>query len=189
MWFICGLGNPGKKYVNTRHNIGINVVDNLINRYNFIVKKKDESKEIFKGKFLNNSCLLCKPKTYINVSGNIIRELVNFYKIENSKILIIHDDLDLKVGKVKIKFGGSNAGHNGLLSIDKAIGRDYKRLRIGIGHPGSKELVSSYVLNKFNKNDIQQINKIINAISENFSLIFDEEGLFLSKLYNEIHKE
>ena len=118
-----------------------------------------------------------------------INELVSFYKIENSKILIINDDLDLKVGKVKVKFGGSNAGHNGLLSIDRAIGKDYKRLRIGIGHPGYKDQVSSYVLNKFNKNDNKQINRIIDAISKNFSLIFDEEGLFLSKLYNEIKSQ
>jgi len=189
MWFICGLGNPGGKYANTRHNIGIDVVDNLIDRYNFAIKKNDESKEIFKGKLFNINCLLCKPKTYINLSGDLIRELVNFYKIEKSKILVIHDDLDLKIGKVKIKFGGSNAGHNGLLSVDNAIGRDYKRLRIGIGHPGSKELVSSYVLSKFNKNDTKQINRIINSISENFSLIFDDEGLFLSKIYNEFYKE
>ena len=188
MWFICGLGNPGKKYINTRHNIGIDVIDNIINRYNFVLKKNDDSKEIFLGKFLNYDCLLCKPKTYINISGKLIGEIVKFYKIESSKILIIHDDLDLKLGKVKIKFGGSNAGHNGLLSIDKTIGKDYKRLRIGIGHPGSKDLVSSYVLKKFKKDEISQIYKIMNSISENFSMIFDEEGLFLSKLYNQIDK-
>ena len=111
----------------------------------------------------------------MNVSGSPIREIVNFFKIPKSKILIIHDDLDLVVGKVKIKIGGGNGGHNGLSSIDQTIGKNYKRLRIGIGHPGSKDLVSSYVLKKFNKADRKIIEKIIELLTESFSLIFDDK--------------
>ena len=153
MWLICGLGNPGNKFKDTRHNIGFNLVDSIIQKYDFELKKKDKSKELFKGTINNNICLFCKSLEFMNLSGNVISEIINFYKISKNKILIIHDDLDLKVGKVKIKIGGGNGGHNGLASIDNCIGTDYKRLRIGIGHPGSKDLVSSYVLQEFNKED------------------------------------
>ena len=145
MWLICGLGNPGKKYQNTRHNIGFNLLDSIINQYNCELYKKDKSKEIYKGLIENKNFLFCKPLNYMNLSGPVIREIVNFYKIPKSKILIIHDDLDLIVGKVKIKIGGGNAGHNGLSSIDENIGTNYKRLRIGIDHPGSKELVLIFI--------------------------------------------
>ena len=108
----------------------------------------------------------------MNLSGQVIGEVTKFYKIPCSKILIIHDDLDLIVGIVKIKIGGGNGGHNGLLSIDRTINRNYKRLRIGIGHPGSKEQVSSYVLKKFNKVDRKIIDRIIELLNELFTLIF-----------------
>ena len=144
MWFVCGLGNPGKKYINTRHNIGFDLFDSIIDKYNCKLKKKDKSKEILKGSIAKKTCLFCKPMIYMNQSGPVIREVLNFYKISKSKIIIIHDDIDLIVGKVKIKNGGGNGGHKGLSSIDENIGRNYKRLRIGVGHPGSKELVSSH---------------------------------------------
>ena len=170
MWLICGLGNPGKKYRNTRHNIGFDIADSIVNEYNFKLYKKDKTKEIFRGSIKKINCLLCKPQTYMNISGSPIREIASFYKIPKSKILIIHDDLDLVVGKVKIKTGGGNGGHNGLYSIDQAIGKNYKRLRIGIGHPGSKDLVSSYVLRKFDKHNREIVEKIINIITELFKV-------------------
>jgi len=186
MWLICGLGNPGNKFKNTRHNIGFNLVDSIIQKYDFELKKKDKSKELFKGTINNNICLFCKSLEFMNLSGNVISEIINFYKISKNKILIIHDDLDLKVGKVKIKIGGGNGGHNGLASIDNCIGTDYKRLRIGIGHPGSKDLVSSYVLQEFNKEDFNKISNIIKFLSESFELIFNEDNIILTKLANEI---
>ena len=131
---------------------------------------------------------MCKPQTYMNISGSPIREIASFYKIPKSKILIIHDDLDLVVGKVKIKTGGGNGGHNGLYSIDQAIGKNYKRLRIGIGHPGSKDLVSSYVLRKFDKHNREIVEKIINIITELFSLIFYKKELFLTRFSLKIKK-
>ena len=188
MWLICGLGNPGEKYQNTRHNIGFDLVEAIIEKYNFTLDKKDKTKEIYKGSIKKNDCLFCKPKTYMNISGLPIREIVNFHKIPKSKILIIHDDLDLVVGKVKIKIGGGNGGHNGLSSIDDAIGTNYKRLRIGINHPGSKELVSSYVLEKFNIDDRKIIDKVIESITQKFSLIFEDDKLLLTKLSLEIKK-
>jgi PTH1 family peptidyl-tRNA hydrolase len=182
MWFICGLGNPGKKYFLTRHNLGFDVVDSLIDKNSCELIKKDKKKELYKGAAYNNKCLFCKPLTYMNMSGQVIREIVNFYKIPKSKIIVIHDDLDLAVGKIKIKIGGGNGGHNGLLSIDEAIGKKFKRLRIGIGHPGSKDLVSSYVLKKFSRKDRGFINNKIELLTKYFSLIFENESLLLTKI-------
>ena len=145
MFLICGLGNPGKEYINTRHNVGFNLIDKLVKFYDFLPFKKDSKREIFKGQIENYSCLLMKPLNFMNLSGQPIQEITNFYKIKKKNIFIIHDDLDLELGKVKIKFGGGNGGHNGLLNIDEMIGNDYYRLRIGIDHPGMKHLVSNYV--------------------------------------------
>ena len=119
MFLICGLGNPGKEYTNTRHNIGFNLIDKLSNFYNFLPFKKDTKKEVLKGDINHQSCLLMKPLNFMNLSGQPIQEIVNFYKIDKKKIYIIHDDLDLELGKVKLKFGGGNGGHNGLSNIDE----------------------------------------------------------------------
>ena len=182
MWFLCGLGNPEKKYKLTRHNLGFNVLDSIIETNNCILIKKDKYKELYKGKIGIHNCMLCKPLSYMNLSGLIIGELSNFYKIPKSKIIIIHDDLDLALGKIKIKNGGGNGGHNGLRSIDKNIGKNYKRLRVGIGHPGSKELVSTYVLEKFTHEDRKVIDNKINGLTKYFSLIFEDVGLLLTKI-------
>ena len=182
MWLICGLGNPGKKYLHTRHNIGFDILDSLVKKYSLNLIKKDKLKEIYKGNINSIECILCKPLVFINKSGIIVKKVSKFYQIPNNKILIIHDDLDLKLSKVKVKIGGGNGGHNGLLDIDKNIGKDYKRLRFGIGHPGDKNLVSSYVLKKFIKEDREIVNQIIELISINFTLIFDNESLFLTKI-------
>ena len=182
MWFLCGLGNPGKKYKFTRHNLGFNILDSIIEKNNCILIKNDKNKELYKGKIGIHDCLLCKPLNYMNLSGPIIGELINFYKIPESKIIIIHDDLDLILGKIKIKTGGGNGGHNGLRSIDRSIGKNYKRLRIGIGHPGLKELVSTYVLDKFTREDRKIINHKINVLTKYFSLIFEDDGLLLTKI-------
>jgi len=182
MWLLCGLGNPDKKYHLTRHNLGFDLIYKLVNLYNFTLIKKDKNKELYKGKIGIEECLLCKPMTYMNRSGFPIREIINYYKISKSKIIVIHDDLDLKVGKVKIKTGGGNGGHNGLLSIDDTIGKNYKRLRIGIGRPVLKEMISSYVLEKFSTEDRELIENKTSLLSINFSLIFEDEVLLLTKI-------
>ena len=182
MFLICGLGNPGKEYINTRHNIGFNLVDKLASFYNFVPFKKDTKKEILKGIIANNSCLLMKPLNFMNLSGQPIREIISFYKIEKNKIFIIHDDLDLELGKVKIKLGGGNGGHNGLSSIDEMIGNNYYRIRLGIDHPGMKHLVSNYVLNKFNEDEIKKIDNQLDNITKNFDILLNDTSLFLTKL-------
>ena len=182
MWLICGLGNPGKKYLYTRHNIGFDILDSLVKKYSLNLIKKDKLKEIYKGNINSIECILCKPLVFVNQSGMIVKKISKFYQIPNKNILMIHDDLDLKLSKVKVKIGGGNGGHNGLLDTDKNIGKDYKRLRFGIDHPGNKKLVSSYVLKKFSKEDREIVNQIIELISIHFPLIFDNESLFLTKI-------
>lgn len=182
MWLVCGLGNPSIKYDLTRHNLGFDSINSLEKFYDFQAVKKDKDVELYKGEIEGEICLLCKPLNYMNLSGPPISNVINFFKISQSKVIIIHDDLDLVVGKVKIKIGGGNGGHNGLLSIDNSISKNYKRIRIGIGHPGEKKMVSSYVLKKFSKEDRKQIDKKISLITKNFSLIFNNDSLFLNKL-------
>lgn len=185
MFLICGLGNPGKEYINTRHNVGFNLVDKLSIFYNFSPFKKDSKKEVFKGLINNNSCLLMKPLKFMNLSGQPIQEIMNFYKIEKNNIFIIHDDLDLELGKIKIKLGGGNGGHNGLSSIDEMIGSSYYRLRIGIDHPGMKDLVSNYVLNKFTNKEFDIVEDKLNKITKNFDILLHDASLFLTKLAEE----
>ena len=185
MFLICGLGNPGNEYINTRHNIGFNLIDKLATFHNFAPFKKDTKKEIFKGIISKNSCLLMKPLKFMNLSGQPIREVMSFYKIEKNKIFIIHDDLDLELGKIKIKFGGGNGGHNGLSNIDEIIGNDYYRIRVGIDHPGMKHLVSNYVLNKFKKDEIKKIDNQLDNIAKNFEILLNDTSLFLTKLAEE----
>ena len=186
MWLICGLGNPGEKYLHTRHNIGFDILDLLVKEYSLNLIKKDKLKEIYKGNINSIECVLCKPLVFVNLSGTVIKKVRNLYKIPNNKILIIHDDLDLKLCKLKVKIGGGNGGHNGLLNTDQYIGKDYKRLRFGIGHPGEKKLVSSYVLKKFIKEDRKIVDHSIKLITTHFSLIFEDESLFLTKITSEI---
>ena len=182
MFLICGLGNPGKDYINTRHNIGFNLIDKLSIYYNFLPFKKDTKREVLKGNINHQSCLLMKPLNFMNLSGQPIKEIVNFYKIDKKKIYIIHDDLDLELGKVKLKFGGGNGGHNGLSNIDEMIGKDYNRIRIGISHPGYKDLVSNYVLNKFTNDEMNLIESKLDKVTENFNTLLDDQVLFLTKL-------
>ena len=188
MWFICGLGNPGREYKKTRHNLGFDILDSIVKKNNFQINKEDKNKILFKGNFGNNTCLFCKPMTFMNLSGQVIGKLVNYYKIPKSKIIIIHDDIDLMLGKIKIKTGGGSGGHNGISSIDNSIGKNYRRIKIGVGRPVSKEFVSSFVLEKFDKFDREIIDRLINKITKNFELILNDESLFLSKIALEIKK-
>lgn len=157
---IVGLGNPGAEYQGNRHNIGFMAVDALAGSTGFKNKFHGQMAEIS----INGSkCLLLKPLTYMNRSGISVSELCNFYKIAPAECLVIHDELDIPPGSLRTKFGGSNAGHNGLKDIDRAIGSDYWRLRVGIGHPGHSGMVSSYVLSDFSTEEKKQLPDIIAA--------------------------
>ena len=144
--------------------------------------KADKIKELYSGIINNQKIFVLKPLTFMNLSGKAVSEIVNFYKIKLDHTFVIHDDLDLELSKVKIKQGGGNGGHNGLESIDQFIGENYFRIRIGIDHPGHKDLVSSYVLNKFSKSEEEIINKKIDKMVKNIELIFSDIPLFLTKI-------
>ena len=182
MFLICGLGNPGKKYTNTRHNIGFKLADKIITYFDLKKIKEDKIKQLFSGEINNTRVLVLKPLTFMNLSGKAVLEIVNFYKINKDNIFVIHDDLDLQLAKIKIKKGGGNGGHNGLQSIDEYLGENYNRIRIGIDHPGHKDLVSTYVLNNFANDEEKKIEKKLEKIKNNIDLIFSDLPLFLTKI-------
>ena len=184
MLLISGLGNPGKKYLNNRHNAGFILVDEIAENFQKEFKKKFKG-QISEVNILNKKIIISKPDTFMNLSGQSIAEIKKFYKIQNQNIFIVHDDLDLEIGKVKVKNGGSNGGHNGLDSVSECIGNDYNRIRIGISHPGNKNLVESYVLHDFSIEETKIIKKSNERIKENINYLlnnnFDE---FSSRVNN-----
>ncbi len=162
---IVGLGNPGVEYVNTRHNVGFMAIDFLVPADTTWKKEKNA---------LTTHCdidgrrvIFAKPQTFMNNSGEAVQPLMTFYKIPLENVIVIHDDMDLKLGSIREKVGGSSAGHNGIKSIDNAVGNDYRRIRIGIGHPRDFELMmdpADWVLGKFNSEQLRQINSAIKSI-------------------------
>jgi len=150
MLLIVGLGNPGKQYETTRHNIGFRVVDKLINDSG----ARDVSKSSFQGElFKTSNTLFLKPTTYMNLSGNSVQVVKNFYKIELEDIVVIHDDIDLGFSALRFKNGGGHGGHNGLRSIDAMVGKEYNRVRMGVGKPAYKSQVADYVLHAFSEEE------------------------------------
>jgi PTH1 family peptidyl-tRNA hydrolase len=173
MQLIVGLGNYGKEYLKTRHNAGFIVVDYLSNnlRLTWNHDKKMQA-NIAYGTFDNSKLIFCKPNTYMNCSGAAVLAVVSYYRIRPEDILVIHDDIDLELGKIKIKFAGGSGGHNGLRSIDHLLSKDYHRLRIGIGRPGNSEFsVSDYVLGSFTDDEYNCILNSIKVVDDNFSLL------------------
>jgi PTH1 family peptidyl-tRNA hydrolase len=151
---LIGLGNPGNKYQLNRHNIGFMTVDALAQNLEMPPWIKNFHGFWTQKKINGETLMLLKPTTFMNKSGVSVSECMNFYKLKPDNLLVIHDDLDLQTGKIKIKMGGGDGGHNGLKSISNHLGRDYYRFRIGIGHPGDKNLVSSYVLEDFTASEM-----------------------------------
>ncbi len=182
MFLICGLGNPGVRYKDTRHNVGFKLADQIIHYYDFTILRANKESELFSGNINNKKVLIVKPLTFMNLSGKTVMEIINFYKIKKNNLFVIHDDLDLKLAKIKIKKGGRNGGHNGLSSIDQYLGEEYNRIRIGIDHPGHKDLVSKYVLNKFSNEEVEVLDKKFEKVVTNLSYIFIDIPFFLTKI-------
>lgn len=156
MTLIVGLGNPGKEYSQTRHNIGFMVIDELLNNCSY----QDVGKSSFEGEvFKSSNAVFLKPMTYMNLSGKSILKIKNFYKL--NRVIIIHDDLDLPFGALRFKFGGGHGGHNGLRSADAAITKEYIRVRMGIGRPENKTEVASFVLSSFSQDEKQCLDEWI----------------------------
>lgn len=168
LWLIAGLGNPGRQYEGHRHNIGFMAVDRLVEAYRLTPNGAKFHAECWRGKIDGKDMLALKPQTYMNRSGIAAGEAARFFKIPPEQVIVIHDELDLLPGKLKVKIGGGHGGHNGLKDIDRALGQNYWRVRLGIGHPGRKEMVHSHVLSDFSKEEWALEEPLLDATVRHF---------------------
>ena len=183
MLLLVGLGNPSPENENNRHNIGFKII-NAINQKFSLSKQKPKFKGLLTtGKIGDKKVYAIKPLTFMNNSGICIRELIEYFKIDSVDVIVFHDDLDINLGKITVKFGGSSAGHNGIESIDKFIGKDYSRVRIGIGRPERKNMVTDHVLDNFTDDEENSITEVTNNIVEYLPVLIDKKlNLFSSKV-------
>ena len=185
MILFVGLGNPTSESQDNRHNIGFKIIDAINKKFTLSKQKPKFKGLVTTGNISNNKVYAIKPLTFMNNSGICIRELIEYFKIEVEDVIVFHDDLYVDLGKVKAKFGGSSAGHNGIESIDKFIGKEYSRVRIGIGKPGPKISTSDYVLNNFNDEEKIALEKIIDNIIDSITILLDKKlDLFSSTVNN-----
>ena len=185
MFLFVGLGNPTPNSENNRHNIGFKIID-AINRKFGLSKQKPKFKGLLTtGNNNEKKIYAIKPLTFMNNSGICIRELIEYFKIDAQNVIVFHDDLDIDFGKIKTKFGGSSAGHNGIESIDKFIGKDYSRVRIGISKPKTKIAVSDYVLKDFDEDEKEELKKITDSIIESLFILLDKKLDLFSRAVND----
>ena len=185
MLLFVGLGNPTPDSENNRHNIGFKMIDVLNQKFELTKQKPKFKGLLTTGNIDEKKVYAIKPLTFMNNSGICIRELIEYFKIGVEDVTVFHDDLDIDFGKVKAKFGGSSAGHNGIESIDKFIGKEYSRVRIGIGKPKTKASVSDHVLKDFDDDEILELKKITNKIVNSISILIDKKlDLFSSTVNN-----
>ncbi|MDB2414481.1 aminoacyl-tRNA hydrolase [Rickettsiales bacterium] len=183
MFLIVGLGNPGTQYDNTRHNVGFMAVDEIVHRFSFLGPKEKNRAQIYEGKIGDHKIIAIKPMTFMNLSGTSVAEIVRFYKIPIENVIVFHDELDLPFKKIRVKIGGGAGGHNGIKDIDARIGKDYKRVRIGIDHPGDKDKVSGYVLKPFSKDEQKELPFLLQDIADNVELLIKgDDSLFMTKM-------
>ncbi|MFP6772107.1 MAG: aminoacyl-tRNA hydrolase [Alphaproteobacteria bacterium] len=184
MLLLVGLGNPGNKYADNRHNIGFMAVDEIVRRHGFAVARKRFQGLLCEGKLAGQKVLALKPQTFMNESGRSVGEAARFYKLPPEQIVVIHDELDLAPGKLRVKRGGGLAGHNGLRSLAAHIGKDFRRIRIGVGHPGDKGKVLSHVLRDFAKADDAWLDPLLEAMAQAAPLLVrdDNDSAFASKV-------
>ena len=185
MLLFVGLGNPSPDNENNRHNIGFKVID-AINRKFGLSKQKPKFKGLLTtGNISDKKVYAIKPLTFMNNSGICIREIIEYFKIDAEDVIVFHDDLDINFGKIKAKFAGSSAGHNGIESIDKFIGKEYSRVRVGIGKPNIKSAVTGHVLKDFDEEEQQKLENIIESIVSSFTILLDKKlELFSSTVNN-----
>ncbi|MEE8623274.1 MAG: aminoacyl-tRNA hydrolase [Alphaproteobacteria bacterium] len=183
MLLLVGLGNPGAAYTKNRHNIGFMAVDEIVRRHSFATYRARFHGLVAAGSVAGARLLALKPKTFVNDSGRSVAAAMRYHRLGVRDLIVLHDDLDLKPGKVRVKRGGGHAGHKGLRNIDAHIGRDYLRVRIGIGHPGEKTRVTGYVLRNFTKADRPWVEATVGAVAEALPLLItgDESG-FMNKV-------
>ena len=185
MLLFVGLGNPTPDSQNNRHNIGFKVIDAINQKFGLSKQKPKFKGLLTTGNIGDKKVYAIKPLTFMNNSGVCIRELIEYFKMDAADVIVFHDDLDIDIGKIKAKFGGSSAGHNGIESIDKFIGKDYSRVRIGIGKPESKISISDYVLNDFNDEEREKLENITENIITSLNILLDKKlELFSSTVNN-----
>ncbi|MDB5599453.1 MAG: aminoacyl-tRNA hydrolase [Xanthobacteraceae bacterium] len=184
MRLLVGLGNPGAEYAGNRHNIGFMAIEAIAKRHNIGPFRRKFQGVVAEGMIGGERVLLLLPGTYMNESGRAVAEAMKFYKLELGDLIVLHDELDLPPGKLRVKTGGGGAGHNGLRSITAHVGNDYRRVRIGIGHPGDKARVHGYVLSDFAKDERDWVETLIGAIADNVERIArGQDASFQNKIH------
>ncbi|RAU22802.1 aminoacyl-tRNA hydrolase [Paramagnetospirillum kuznetsovii] len=180
---VVGLGNPGAQYARNRHNIGFMAADELVRRHSFSPWKSKFQGEIAEGVIGSRKVLVLKPMTFMNLSGQSVGAAARFLKIPVDDIVVAHDELDLPPGRLKVKRGGGAGGHNGLKSIDSHMGQNYRRVRIGIGHPGDRDLVTGYVLHDFAKADEAWMAPLLDAVAATFPMLAEgDDAGFMNRV-------
>lgn len=183
MHLLVGLGNPGREYTQSRHNIGFRAAEEIAARFALSAPRSRFQGLVQEGIVDGDKVIVLKPNTYMNESGRSVGEAARFYKIDPADITVFHDEMDLAAGKVKVKRGGGSAGHNGIRSIDAHIGKDYRRVRIGVGHPGEKGRVHGHVLGNFAKADAKWVDPLLDAIAGAVpDLLRDDDSGFMNQI-------
>lgn len=190
MILLVGLGNPGEKYARNRHNIGFMAADAIVRRHSFSPFRSRFQGLVSEGSFRGEKAIVLMPMTYMNESGRSVGEAMRFYKLTPADIVVFYDELDLEPGKLRMKTGGGAAGHNGIRSIAAHIGPDFRRVRIGIGHPGVKERVLSHVLGDFAKADAVWLGPMLDAIADAAPLLAEgKDATFANKVHLALNPE
>jgi PTH1 family peptidyl-tRNA hydrolase len=180
---LAGLGNPGPRHAGNRHNIGFMALDAVHRRHGFPPWRSRFQGRAAEGVIAGERVLLLRPETYMNESGRAVGEAVRFLKVPLDRLVVMHDELDLAPAKLRVKTGGGNAGHNGLRSVTAQCGNDYRRVRMGIGHPGDKALVHPYVLNDFAKSELPWVEDLCDAVADHAALLAEgKDELFQTKV-------
>ncbi len=176
MKLLVGLGNPGAKYAQNRHNIGFMAMDRIASDHGFSAWRSKFQGQMAEGRFGSDKVVLLKPETFMNLSGQSVGEAMRYLKLAPDDVIVFHDEIDLAPGKVRLKTGGGHAGHNGLRSIHGHIGPDYDRVRLGVGHPGHKDAVPGYVLRDFAKADAEWLDDELRGISDGIAHLIAGQG-------------
>lgn len=184
MFLIVGLGNPGREYDHTRHNVGFDVIDLLSAKYNIEINRRKFKGVYGDGKIKGERVILLKPTTYMNLSGESLREVIDFYKIPNENVLVIYDDISLEVGRLRIREKGSAGGHNGIKSIISHLGSDvFPRIKLGVGQPSKGDL-ADFVLGKFSSEEREKVKKVFEAAANAVEVVIEEGTVEAMNKYN-----
>ncbi len=184
MLLLVGLGNPGERYAGNRHNIGFMALQAIAKRHGIAPWRRKFQGVAVEGAIGAEKVLLLLPGTYMNESGRAVAEAAHFYKLDAGSIVVFHDEAELPPGKVRLKIGGGNAGHNGLRSISEHIGNDYRRVRLGVGHPGNKDMMEAYVLQDFTKSEWPWVEALCDIVADNVALLVEGKD---STFQNKVH--